>query len=147
MLKERFVICCGNMYCQKILPRKTRFMGNKVRNALPGARPDQDTATILAVATLGISLDSHLRKMRLRWRGHVLRMGEEAVTREALMFEKAQSWKRPLGGLRTTWRKNVAEDVEPILRPPRLRHDIWKKSWKDQCYEVAHDRLRWRAVV
>ena len=93
----------------------------------PGARPDQDTATIRAVATLGISLDSQLRKMRLRWRGHVLRIGEEAVTREALMFEKAQSWKLPLGGLRTTWRKNVAEDVEPILRPPRMRHDIWEE--------------------
>ena len=84
-----------------------------------------------------------------------LRMGEEQVTREALMFEtrealmfeKAQSWKRPPGGLRTTWRMNVAEDVEPILRPPRMRHDAWKKSWKNICYEVAQESLRWRAVV
>ena len=112
-----------------------------------GARPEQDTTSSRAAANLGTSVDSHLRKMRLRWCGHVLRMGEERVTREALLFEKTQSWKRPPGGLRTTWRMDVKEGVEPILRPPRLRHEFWKKSWKNLCYEVAQDRLRWRAVV
>ena len=76
-----------------------------------GARPDQDPTTIRAAANLGTSLGSHLRKMRLRWCGHVLQMGEERVTREVLMFEKAHSWKRPRELL-------MFEKAQPWKSPP-----------------------------
>ena len=35
MREERSAICCGNMDCQKIWPRKSWFMGNKMRKTLP----------------------------------------------------------------------------------------------------------------
>ena len=120
---------------------------NRCARKFFGGKTELRSSTIRSMAHLGGSLDPLLRQMRLKWCGHVFRMTEDKVTREALMFDNATSWKRPPGGMRKTWRTTVAEDLEPILKPPRMRSDIWKRKWKDTCSEIATDRPRWRAVV
>ena len=102
---------------------------------------------LLRKAQLDSPKDYVLRRMRLKWCGHVFRMPDERVTKEALFFEKAPTWKRPRGGVRRTWRSTVAADLERVLKPPNMRADKWRLCWKDACMEAALDRKRWRAIV
>ena len=105
------------------------------------------TQELLRKAQLDSPMDYVLRRMRLKWCGHVFRMPDERVTKEALFFEKAPTWKRPRGGVRRTWRSTVAADLERVLKPPNMRADKWRLCWKDACMEAALDRKRWRAIV
>ena len=59
-----------------------------------------------------------LCQVRLKWCGNVFRMSDERITKETMTFDKAPSWKRSPGGIRTTWWSTVAGDLEPVLKPP-----------------------------
>ena len=106
-----------------------------------------DTETPQTAAKMDMSIRTLLCQMRLKWWGHVFRMWNKRITKEAMTFDKAPTWKRPPGGIRTTWRSTVAGDLLPVLKPTRMRTDTWKKTWKTTVEEVAMDRSRWHAVI
>jgi hypothetical protein len=93
------------------------------------------------------TLDSIIKERRLRWLGHVLRMPEFRLPRQALLAGPLRGWKRPAGGQKTTWKRTVMRDVEPHVRPPRSHHKTWNRDWLDLTLEHAVDRVRWRATV
>jgi hypothetical protein len=74
-----------------------------------------------------------IKSRRMRWAGHVARMG---VKRNAyrLLVRKPEG-KRPLGRPRRRWVDNI-------------RMDLGEVGWRDvDCIGLAQDRNRWRALV
>jgi hypothetical protein len=74
-----------------------------------------------------------IKSRRMRWAGHVARMGE---TRNAyrILAGKPEG-KRPLGRLRRRWVDNIKMDLREI-------------GWDGVDWmELAHNRDQWRALV
>jgi hypothetical protein len=82
------------------------------------------------------SLPSIIRKIkarRMRWAGHVARMGEKRNAYR-LLVRKSEG-RRPLGRPRRRWLDNI-------------RMDLVEMGWGDVDWMgLAQDRDRWRALV
>jgi hypothetical protein len=74
-----------------------------------------------------------VKSIRMRWAGHVARMGENTGVHRVLV-EKPEG-KRPLGRPRRRWKDNTKMDLQKV---GGCRGD-WTK--------LAQDRDRWRALV
>ena len=72
-------------------------------------------------------------KSRMRWTGHVVRMGEGRGVYRVLVGKP--EGKRPLGRPRCRWEDNIKMDVQEV--------GCWSTNW----IELAEDRDRWRALV
>ena len=70
-----------------------------------------------------------IKSRRMRWAGHVARMGEERV-----LVGKPEG-KRPLGKPRRTWVDNIRMDLQEV----GCGHVDW--------IGLAQDRNRWRTLV
>ena len=70
---------------------------------------------------------------RLRWAGHVARMGDERTPLQVM--EGNPVGRRPLGRPRKRWRDSLKEDLQRI----GIRHEGWQQQ--------AQDRSRWRQTV
>jgi hypothetical protein len=73
------------------------------------------------------------KSRRMRWAGHVARMGEERKVYKVLVGKPEE--KRPLGRPRRRWEDGIRMDLREIV----LRGVDWIR--------LAQDRDRWRAVV
>jgi hypothetical protein len=74
-----------------------------------------------------------IKTRRMRWAGHVARMGEKRNAYRLLVGKP--EGKRPLGRPRRRWMDNI-------------RMDLGKVGWSDVDWIVlAQDRNRWRALV
>jgi hypothetical protein len=75
------------------------------------------------------SIITIIKSMRMKWEGHVARMGEKRNAYRLLLG------KRPLGRPRGRWLDNI-------------RVDLGEVGWGDVDWiGLAQDRNRWRAVV
>jgi hypothetical protein len=74
-----------------------------------------------------------IKSRRLRWTGHVARMGEGRGVYRVLVG--MPEGKRPLGRPRLRWEDNIKLDVSEI--------GIDGMNW----IQLAHDRVHWRAFV
>jgi hypothetical protein len=74
-----------------------------------------------------------IKSRKMRWEGHVARMGEKRNTYRLLVGK--QEGKRPLGKPRRRWVDNI-------------RMDLGEVAWGDVDWiGLAKDRNRWRALV
>jgi hypothetical protein len=74
-----------------------------------------------------------IKLRRMRWAGHVTRMGEKRNAYRLLVANPEE--KRPLGRPRRRWVDNI-------------RMDLGEVRWGDMdCIGLALDRNRWRALV
>jgi hypothetical protein len=73
-----------------------------------------------------------VKSRRMRWAGHVARMGEERGVHRVLVGKP--EGKRPLGRPRRRWEDNIKMDVEV-------------GGGRGNWMELAQDRDRWRALV
>jgi hypothetical protein len=74
-----------------------------------------------------------IKSRRIRWEGHVARMGEgRSVYRVSVWRPEG---KRPLGRSRHRWRDNIKMDLREI--------GIDGAKW----IQLAQDRVQWRAFV
>ena len=78
-------------------------------------------------------VSQEIKKRRLRWLGHALRMNSERIPKVALRW--TPPGKRKRGRPKTTWRRSVEEE----LRSMGL-------SW-GQAQVLAKDRAKWRQAV
>jgi hypothetical protein len=69
---------------------------------------------------------------RMRWAGHVARMGEKRGAYRILV-ERSEG-RRPLGRPRGTWEDNIKMDLQEV-------------GWGMDLIQLAQDRDRWRALV
>ena len=74
-----------------------------------------------------------VKSRRMRWEGHVARMGEGRGVHRVLVGRP--EGKRPLGRPRRRWEDNIKMDLQEVGRGC--------KAWM----ELAQDRDRWRALV
>ena len=74
-----------------------------------------------------------VKSRRIRWAGHVARMGEDSGVHRVLVGKP--EGKRPLGRSRRGWEDNIKMDLQEVggSRGDRM--------------ELAQDRDRWRALV
>ena len=74
-----------------------------------------------------------VKSRRMRWAGHVARMGEDRVVHRVLVGKP--EGKKPLGRPRRRWEDNIKMDVQEV-------------GWgRGDWMELAQDRDRWRALV
>jgi hypothetical protein len=74
-----------------------------------------------------------IKSRRMRWAGHVARMGEKRNAYRLLVGNP--EGKRPLGRPRRRWVDNI-------------RMDLGEVGWSDvDSFGLAQDKNRWRAVV
>jgi hypothetical protein len=74
-----------------------------------------------------------IKSRRVRWAGHVARMGEERGVYRVLVGRP--KGKRPLGKPRRMWEDNIKMDLREI--------GIDGTNW----IQLAQDRVQWRAFV
>jgi hypothetical protein len=74
-----------------------------------------------------------IKSRRMRWAGHVARMGEERGVYRVLMVKR--EGRRPLGRPRRRWVDNIRMDLQEV----RCGYMDW--------IGLAQDRDRWRTLV
>jgi len=74
-----------------------------------------------------------VKSRRMRWAGHVARMGEDRGVHRVLVGKR--EGKRPLGRPRRRWEDNIKMDLQEVGRG--------RGDWM----ELAQDRDRWRALL
>ena len=74
-----------------------------------------------------------VKSRRMRWAGHVSRMGEDRVMQRVLVGKP--EGKRPLGRPRRRWEDNIKMDLQ----------EVGGGRW--DWMELAQGRDRWRALV
>jgi hypothetical protein len=74
-----------------------------------------------------------VKSRRMRWAGHVARLGEERGVHRVLVGKP--EGKRPLGRPRRRWEDNIKMDGEEV------------GGGSGDWMELAQDRDRWRALV
>jgi len=74
-----------------------------------------------------------VKSRRMRWAGHVARMGEDRVVHRVLVGKP--EGKRPLGRPKHRWEDNIKMNLQEV-------------GWgRGDWMELAQDRDRWRALV
>ena len=87
-----------------------------------------------------------LRKRRLRWLGHTMRMQDNRLPKATLMADGLPGWKRPQGGPRKTWRRTVqTEDLRNFEL--NFSQKDWKTNWRMRCETSAQNRSVWRQTI
>ena len=74
-----------------------------------------------------------VKSRRMRWTGHVARMGEDRGVHRMLVGKP--EGRRPLGRPRRRWEDNIKMDLQGV--------GVGRGDWM----ELAQDRDRWRALV
>jgi hypothetical protein len=74
-----------------------------------------------------------VKSRRMRWAGHVARMGENSGVHRVLVGKP--EGKRPLGRPRRRWENNIKLDLQEV--------GASRGDWM----ELAQDKDRWRALV
>jgi hypothetical protein len=83
-----------------------------------------------------------LKAGRLRWLGHVLRMGPERLPNQALMSQLYGVGSARRGRPRASWEQCVGKDLA-CLGPPTAMHDLAgactiRGAWRSMLYKVTH---------
>jgi hypothetical protein len=81
----------------------------------------------------GTDIIRKVKSRRMRWAGHVARMGQERKVYKVLVGKP--EGKRPLGRLRRRWEDGIIMDLRDIV--------LGGVDW----IRLAQDTDRWRAVV
>ena len=79
-------------------------------------------------------LEDIIRERRLRWTGHVMRVGQDRIAREAVNWVPALGKRRP-GRPPTDWQQTVKQDIS--------RGGV---SW-EQVPLLAVDRVAWKELT
>ena len=113
---------------------------NKVLRRIFGPRRDEVTGDwrrlhneVINVLYSSPNIVRVIKSRRMRWAGHVARMGDESAVYKILVGKP--EGKRPLGRPRRRWMDNIRMDLQEV----GYGHVDW--------IGLAQDRDRWRMLV
>ncbi|KAJ4431356.1 hypothetical protein ANN_19953 [Periplaneta americana] len=119
--------------------QRLRVSENKVLRKISGAKRDEVTGewrklrnTELHALYSSPDVIRDIKSRRLRWAGHVARMGESRNAYRVLVGRP--EGKIPLGRSRLRWEDNIKMDLREV-------------GYDDRWINLAQDRDRWRAYV
>lgn len=98
-------------------------------------------------------LAQEIKKRRLRWLGHILRMEEGRHPKETFLFEPSElppgapRWRRPRGGVRKTWKRTIKDDFDHSDLKDTYGSAVWHKNWLSILQDLAMDRRQWKKIV
>jgi hypothetical protein len=95
-------------------------------------------------------LRQYVVKKRLSLLGHVLRMDPGRIPKKCLFAKCPRAWKRPPGGVRLTWLRQVFRDFEPLrlhYAYPAYSNRRGSIAWLEVLEGIALDRHQWRLLV
>jgi len=120
--------------------KRLRVFENKVLRKIFGPKRDEETGEWRRLHNTELKdlygkpdIIRTIKSRRLRWAGHVARMGDERGVRKIL--EGKPEGKRPVGRSRMKWENNINHDLREV--------DYRGEDWKT----LAQDRDVWRAYV
>jgi hypothetical protein len=120
--------------------RKLRVFENRVLKRIFGPRRDEVTGEWRRLHNEELNdlytspnIVRVIKSRRMRWAGHVARMGEERVVYRVLMGKP--EGKRPLGKPMRRWVDNIRMDLQEV--------ECGYMDW----IGLVHDRDRWRTLV
>ncbi len=89
-----------------------------------------------------------VKRRRLTWYGHLLRLPESTPARKSLE-EAKQSYKKPRGGQKLTWLKQIEKDLEKIEFNTlvKTRDGSIKTVRIKEHQKMAENRDIWRIIV
>jgi hypothetical protein len=119
---------------------RLRVFENRVLKKIVGPKRDEVTGELRKLHNEELhefysspSIIRIIKSNRMRWEGHVARMGEKRNAYRLMVVNP--EGKRPLGRPRRRWVDNI-------------RKDLGEVGWGDvDCIGLAQDRNRWRALV
>jgi len=120
--------------------RRLRVFENRVLRRIFGPKGDEVTGEWRKLHTEELNnlycspnIVRVIKSRRMRWAGHVARMGEGRGVYRFLVGKPEE--RRPLGRLRCRWEDNIRMDLQEV--------GCGYVDWM----ELAQDRDRWRALV
>ncbi|PSN53750.1 hypothetical protein C0J52_02215 [Blattella germanica] len=120
--------------------KRLRVFENKVLRKIFGPKRDEETGEWRRLHNTELKdlygkpdIVRKIKSHRLRWAGHVARMGDERGVRRIL--EGKTEGQRPVGRLRMKWENNINHDLREV--------DYTWDDWKT----LAQNRDVWRAYV
>ena len=120
--------------------RRLRVFQNRVLRRVFGRKRDEVTAEWRKLHNEELNdlysllnIVRVVKSRRMRWAGHVARMGENRGVHRVLVGKPGG--KRPLGRPRRRWEDNVKMDLQEV------------EGGRGDWMQMAQDRDRWRALV
>ena len=97
------------------------------------------------------ALRYRIKLSRLRWLGHVLRMHPEHLLYRVQFSTPSPGWKKPVGGQRMTWYKNMKNSTKSLgkvgafVRLPGWGPKDEPSQWLATLQDMAMNRQQWRS--
>ena len=133
---------CETWILTRELQRKLEVFENSVLRRITGPVYDVEESTWrrrhneeVRELTKQVKITDFISSQRLRWLGHVARMGEQRWPRRVM--EGMMEGRRPVGRPRMRWKDNVMSDLEKVGVQNPL----------DEWQELATDRRTWSGLV
>ncbi len=113
-----------------------------LRQILGVRRCDHHKLTDIRARCGTVSLAEMLKAGRLRWLGHVLRMGEERLPKQALLSQLYGVGSARRGRPRASWEHCVTKDLESLGLPTTML-DLTgacaiRGAWRSMLYKITH---------
>ena len=95
------------------------------------------------------SLAYAMRRHKLRWLGHVLRMPDHRLPKRVLLAQPASGWRKARGGQKMTWQRDMKKMTEGLGRVGVNRLPGWgakdtSLNWFCTLSDMASNRNQWR---
>ena len=98
-------------------------------------------------------LSQTIKRRRLIWLGHVLRMKDGRMPQQILLDRQPSNWKRPRGRPRQSWDRMVHTETRSLTNHIRNAIGHWAdwsvdgQRWISYLGELASSRTQWRQLV
>ena len=90
-----------------------------------------------------------MKRRRLQWYGHLLRLPEDTPAKAALMEARSYACK-PKGGQKLTWLKIIDKEIENIQIKVTVKNKIKGEAYSYNTKDhkvMAQNRYTWQVVV
>ena len=122
------------------------FQRNIMRKILNIKWPDKISNADLYNLTKTKEWSKKVKKRRLQWFGHLIRLPEDAPAKQALYAAQKQT-KKPRGGQKTTWLKTIEKDIQNVNMAFKYHDGVTYRLTNNNYQLLARNRYFWHILV